>query len=120
MKSWEERMKMAAKPEVEVPAAKDESKILKGGFLEAVVFFSPECCELTEAQEKILRTVAATARMREKLQLQLIGCGMELDGALETMRRLCNVRQFFESDGISCNAVHAMSSGNASFTPSSR
>lgn len=112
MKSWEDTMKKAAKADVDVV---QHDKLLKGGFLESVVCFSTDSDQLTENQETILRTVAATVRMREKLHLQLIGCGVELDGPVAIMRRLCNVQQFFEEDGIPCNAVHAVRTGNQSF-----
>jgi len=113
MKMWEERMKNAAKPDVEVT---QDHKLLQGGYLETVVCFTEGSSNvLTESQEAILRAVAATVRMREKLKLQLIGCGVELDGPVATMRRLCTVQKFFETDGITCNAVHAVKSFNGNF-----
>lgn len=113
MKAWEEDMKRTSHSDVEV--VQDGNKPLEGGFLETLVTFSADSDEVAEKQEAILRTVAATVRMRVKLRLQLIGCGMELDGPVTTMRRLCNVHGFFESDGVACEAVHAVRSSNRSF-----
>merc|ERR1712232_568464 len=39
-------------------------------------------------------------RMRELLGLQLISCGAELDGIDVARRRLKNVQEFFEADGL--------------------
>jgi hypothetical protein len=117
MKSWEERMKKAAESDV---AVTDGQKLLEGGFLEALVHFTGDSDKLSEDQESVLRTVAATVRMRHKLHLQLVGCGVELDGPVAVMRRLCNVQQFFESDGICCKAIHAVRSGNNHFIPSTQ
>merc|ERR1712178_145459 len=90
--------------------------VLKGGYLETAVCFDADSHELTEKQEAVLRTVAATVRMRGKLHLQLIGCGAELDGPVATMMRLCNVQRFFEFDNIPCDAIHAVRACNRSFT----
>merc|ERR1719424_1552906 len=60
MKSWEDRMMKGAKKDVEV--TDDVGRLLKGGYLETVVCFTSDSDELSESQEAVLRTVAATIR----------------------------------------------------------
>jgi len=115
MKVWEERMRKTATSDVEVTQdGSKHSKLLEGGYLETAVCFAADDDQITDREEGILRTVAATVRMRGKLRLQLIGCGAELESATAIMRRLCNVQQFFELDGIPCNAVHAVRPNSSS------
>lgn len=111
MKAWEDEMRQTAALNVDV-VHDGNNQVLEGGFLEAEVAFSSDSVEVVEKHEDVLRRVAATVRMREKLRLQIIGCGIELDGPAITISRICNVLQFFTDDGIPCHAVHAIRSSD--------
>jgi hypothetical protein len=115
MKAWEDEMRQASAMNF-VMVHDSDNNVLEGGFLETEVAFHADAVEVTEKHEDILRRVAATVRMRDKLRLQLIGCGIELDGPAITINRVCNVLQFFKDDGIPCHAVHAIRSSDRCMT----